>query len=135
MDQSSAELVTSAVACQPLCANQAVRTMLLAIMLTLDGVDIAPVQWGDQSRGVVISGLDGPGGTAGGHGRGGGPRSGRGGVPIGGGPTGSRSGAPASGREGSPAGNSSSTAAFGKGKQARVVLDDDKVSFDEDEPL
>jgi hypothetical protein len=42
-DQPSAELVTAAAACEPLCANQAVRTALLAIMPTLDDVDIALV--------------------------------------------------------------------------------------------
>jgi hypothetical protein len=72
-DQSSVELVTPAAACEPLCVNQAARIALLAIMPTLDDVDIAPVQMGDQSRGVVILGLGGPGGAAGGHNRGGGP--------------------------------------------------------------
>jgi hypothetical protein len=33
---------------QPLCANQAVRTALLAIMPMMDDVNIAPVQRGDQ---------------------------------------------------------------------------------------
>jgi hypothetical protein len=42
-DQSSAELVTPAAACEPLCVNQAARTALLAIMPTLDNVDVAPV--------------------------------------------------------------------------------------------
>jgi hypothetical protein len=42
-DQPSAKLITPAAACEPLCANQAVRTTLLAIMPTLDDVDIAPV--------------------------------------------------------------------------------------------
>jgi hypothetical protein len=42
-DQFSAELVVPAAVCEPLYANQAVRTMLLVIMLTLDDVDIAPV--------------------------------------------------------------------------------------------
>jgi hypothetical protein len=134
-DQPSAELVMPTAACEPLCVNQAARTALLAIMPTLDDVGIAPMQRGDQSRGVVIPGLGGPSGAAGGHGRGGGTRAGRGGIPAGGGPAGSRSGTPASGRGGSPAGNSSPTAAPGKGKQAHVILDDDEVSFDEDEPL
>jgi hypothetical protein len=72
-DQSSAKLVTPTMACEPLCANQAARTLLLVIMPMLDDIDIAPVQRGDQSRGVVIPRLDGPGGAVGGPGRGGGP--------------------------------------------------------------
>jgi pyruvate/2-oxoglutarate dehydrogenase complex dihydrolipoamide acyltransferase (E2) component len=55
---------------------------------------------------VVIPGLGGLGGAAGGHG----PPADRGGVPTGSGPAGSR-------------------------KQACVILDDDDVSSDEDEPL
>jgi hypothetical protein len=113
--------------------NQAVRTVLLAIMPTLDDVDIAPVQRGDQSRGVAIPGLSGLGGAVGGHGCGGGPPVGRGGIPVGGGPAGSHSGAPV-GDRGGAAGGSSATA-HGKGKQTCVVLDDDEVSSDEDEPL
>jgi hypothetical protein len=97
----------------------------------LDDINIALVQRGDQSRGVVIPGPDGPGGAADGHSHGG--------VPVGGGPAGSRSGAPAGGRGGAAGGSSaasgSSTTAPGKGKQTRVVLDDDEVSSDEDEPL
>jgi hypothetical protein len=133
VDQPSAELVMPAAAYEPLCANQAVRATLLVIMPTLDDVDIAPVQRGDQSRGVVIPGPDGSGGTAGGHDSGGSPPVGRGGIPVGGGPVGSRSGAPA-GDQGGTAGGSSA-AAPGKGKQTRVILDDDEVSSNEDEPL
>jgi hypothetical protein len=48
-------------------------------------------------------------------------------------PAGSRSGAPV-GSRGCAAGGSSA-AAPGKGKQTRVILDDDEVSSDEDEPL
>jgi hypothetical protein len=107
----------------------------LAIMPMLDHVDIAPMQRGDQSHDVVIPGLDGPGSATGGHGCSGGPRAGRGGIPAGGGPVGSRSGAPASDRGGGPTGGSSLAAAPGKGKQARVVLDDDEVLSDKDEPL
>jgi hypothetical protein len=104
-------------------------------MPMLDDVDIAPMHRGDQSHGVVNPRLGGLGGTAGGHGRGGGPRAGYGGIPIGGGPPSSHSGALASSRGGSPTGGFSLVAALGKGKQARVVLDDDELSFDEDEPL
>jgi hypothetical protein len=50
----SAELVMPAAGCEPLCVNQVARTGLLAIMPMLDDVNIAPVQRGDQSHGVVI---------------------------------------------------------------------------------
>jgi hypothetical protein len=92
-DQPSAELVMPAASCEPLYANQSMRIALLAIIPTLDDVDIAPVQRGDQTRGVVIPRSDGPGGAAGGDGHGG--------VPVGGGPTGSHSGSPA-GSQGAP---------------------------------
>jgi hypothetical protein len=46
-DQFSAELVVPAAVCELICANQAVRTTLLATMPTLDDVDIAPMQRGD----------------------------------------------------------------------------------------
>jgi hypothetical protein len=109
-DQPLAELAIPAAACEPLCTNQAVRIALLVIMPTLDDVDIAPVQRGDQSHGVVIPGLDGLGDAAGGHGRGGGPPAGRGGISVGGGPAGSHSGAPVGGR-GDAAGGSSAAPA------------------------
>jgi hypothetical protein len=118
-------------------------------MPTLNDVDIAPVQRADQSRGMVIPRPGGLGGIAGGHSRGGGPSAGHRGVPAGGGAAGSCSGAPApaGGRGGDPtggfgptsrsgpAGSSIAALAPGKGKQARVILDDDEVSSDEDEPL
>jgi hypothetical protein len=131
-DQPSIELVTPAAACEPLYVNQVARIALLAIMPTLDDVNIAPVQRGDQSRGVVIPGPGGPGGAAGGHGGGGLPAC-RGGVPVGDGPVGSRRGAPMGGRGGAAGG--SSAVAPDKGKQMRVILDDNEVSSDEDEPL
>jgi hypothetical protein len=84
---------------------------------------------------VIIPGLGSPGGAAGGHGCGGGPRAGRVGIPTGGGPTGSRSGAPSSGRGGGPTGSSRPAMAPDNGKQQRIILDDDEVSPDEDEPL
>jgi hypothetical protein len=99
-------------------------------MPMLDDVDIAPVQRGDQSCGMVIPGLGSPGGAAGGHG----PPAGHGGILVGGGPVGSCSGAPAGGRGGA-AGGSSAAPSPGKGKQTCVILDDDEVSSDEDEPL
>jgi hypothetical protein len=100
-------------------------------MPTLDNIDITLVQRGDQSRGMVIR----PSGTTGGHGRGGGLPAGRGGIPASGILAGSRSGTPAGGRGGGAAVGSSTTPAPGKGKQARVILDDDEASSDKDEPL
>jgi hypothetical protein len=133
-DQFSAELVVLAAVCEPLYVNQEVRTTLLATMPTLDDVDIAPMQRGDQSRGVVIPGPGDPGGAVGGHGYGGGPSAGRGCVLAGGGPTGSCSDTPVGVRGGSPAGGSGPASAPGKGKQVRVILDNDEVSSDEDKP-
>jgi hypothetical protein len=54
-------------------------------------------------------------------------------IPGPGGPAGSRSGASMSGRGGTA--NGFSATALSKGKQTRVILNDDEVSFDEDEPL
>jgi hypothetical protein len=105
-DQFLAELVVPTAVYELICANKAVKTTLLATMPTLDDVAITPVQRGDQSHSVVIPGPDGPVGTAGGLGRGGGPSAGRGGIPAGGGPAGSHSATPAGGRGGGPAGGS-----------------------------
>jgi hypothetical protein len=124
-DQFSGDLVLLAAVCEPICANKAARTALLATMPTLDDVNIAPVQRGDQSRGVGIPGAGVLAGAADGHGQGSGPAGGCGGVPTSGGPAGGRGGVLAGGPAPAP----------GKGKQARVVLDDDDVSSDEDEPL
>jgi hypothetical protein len=85
-DQPLAKLVMPTAGCEPLCMNQAVRTTLLVIMLTLDDADIALVHRGDQSHDVFIPGPGGLGGTAG--------DQIHGGVLVGGGPVGSRSGAP-----------------------------------------
>jgi hypothetical protein len=112
-DQFSVELVTPPASCGAICMDQAARTALLAMMPTLDDVDIAVVQRGDLSRGVTIPGATvtgGRGGTTGG-GRGGRGRDGSG-SPI---------SAPALGK--------------GKGVSVRVVHDDDEVSSDKDEPL
>jgi hypothetical protein len=79
---------------------------LLVIMPMLDDVDIAPMQRGDKSHGVIIPGPSGLGGAAGGHDHGG--------VSVGSGPAGSHSGTPVSGRGGATDG--SSAAAPGKGK-------------------
>jgi hypothetical protein len=56
-NQFLAELVVSATVCEPICVNQAARTALLAAMPTLDDVDIAPVQRGDQSMAWSFPGL------------------------------------------------------------------------------
>jgi hypothetical protein len=74
--QFSTELVVPPAVCEAIYVNQAVMTALLAAMPTLDDVDIAPVQRGDMSRGVVIPGASGLGGTVGSRGRGGGPTGG-----------------------------------------------------------
>jgi hypothetical protein len=42
-NQFLADLVVLAVVCEPICADQMMRTALLATMLTLGDVDIAPV--------------------------------------------------------------------------------------------
>jgi hypothetical protein len=94
-DQFSAKLMVPPVAGEPICVNQVVRTALLAAMRTLDDVNIAPVQRGDQSRGVVIPRAGGLVSVASGHGRGSGTEGG-GGVPAGGG----RGGVPAGDRGG-----------------------------------
>jgi hypothetical protein len=105
---------------------------LLATMPMLDDVDIAAVQRGDLSRGMAILGINGLGGVAGGHGRGGGPAGGSPTGCRGGGPAGSWNGGPAGG--GGPVGGSGPAPApsMGKEKQVQVVLDDDEVSSDED---
>jgi hypothetical protein len=102
--------------------NQVVQTALLAAMPTQDDVDITPVQKGDQSHGVVIPGAGGPPGDRGGVRASNGPTSGQGGIPTG-------------DRGSGPTGDSGLALAPSKGKQVHVVLDDDEVSSDEDEPL
>jgi hypothetical protein len=112
-DQFSAEFTTPPASCGAICMDQTVRTELLAVMPTLDDVDIAVVQRGDLSRGVTIPGVTITGG------RGGTTDGGRGGRGPGG--LGSPSSTPAPGK--------------GKGVSMRVIHDDDEVSSDEDEPL
>jgi hypothetical protein len=135
-DRFLAELMVSLAACEPICMNQAMRTALLAAMSTLDDVDIALVQRGDLSHGVVIHGDGVLGGAAGGRGQGGGPAGVRGGSSADdrGGPVG---GGPAGGQGGDPTGGFSPALApvKGKDKHVWVVLDDDEVSSDEDAPL
>jgi hypothetical protein len=98
-DNFSVELVAPPAPCEPICMNQAARTVLLAAMPTLDDIDIATVHRGDLSRGMAIPGSDASsdlGGTTSGHGgvviiaRGGGPAGGSPACDRGGGPTGNR---------------------------------------------
>jgi hypothetical protein len=84
---------------------------------------------------VVILRVDGLDSTAGCHGQGGGPTGGRSGILGSGGPAGGRGCVLAGDRGGGPIGGSAPALAPGKGKQAHVVLDDDEVSSNEDEPL
>jgi hypothetical protein len=58
-NQFLTELVVLPTVCDPICVNQVARTTLLAAMLTLDDVDIALVQRGDQACGMVILGVGG----------------------------------------------------------------------------
>jgi hypothetical protein len=53
-DPSSHNFVTPPASYQPLCIEQAMRTLLMVAMPSMDDVGIAPVQRGDQSRGVQI---------------------------------------------------------------------------------
>jgi hypothetical protein len=55
-DPSSHNFVTPPASCQPLCMDQTARSMLLVAMPSMEDVGIAPIQWGDQSRGVQIPG-------------------------------------------------------------------------------
>jgi hypothetical protein len=48
-DPSSHDFVTPLASCQPLCMDQATRTLLLVVMPSMDGVSIALIQRGDQS--------------------------------------------------------------------------------------
>jgi hypothetical protein len=115
-DQFLADLVVPTVVCKPICVNQAARTTLLATMSVLDDVDIALVQRGDQSRGVVNPRVGGLVGTAGGHGQGGSPAGDRSGIPASDGPAGGRGGVSTGGRGGGPTGGSTPALAPGKGK-------------------
>jgi uncharacterized membrane protein YgcG len=83
-DQFLTELVVPVVVCEPICINQAWRIALLVAMSTLDDVNIAPMQRGDQSHGVVTPGAGGLVGAGGGHGRGGGSAGNHGGFSAGG---------------------------------------------------
>jgi hypothetical protein len=49
---SSHNFITPPASYQPLCMDQAARTLALVVMPSIDDVGIAPIQRGDQSRGV-----------------------------------------------------------------------------------
>jgi hypothetical protein len=53
-DPSSHDFITPPASYQPLCMDQAMRSMLLVAMPSMDDVGIAPIQRGDQSRGIQI---------------------------------------------------------------------------------
>jgi hypothetical protein len=127
-DPSPPDLITPPALCPPICMDQAARMALLKSMPTLDDIDIASVLRGDQFCGVVIHEMDATGNQHGGA-------------------VGGQGGAVASGQsddaiddhDGSVVGGvggMSSALAPGKGKekQARVIADDNEVSFDEDLP-
>jgi hypothetical protein len=61
---SSHDFITPPTSCQPLCMDQAARSMLLVAMPLMDDVGITPIQRDDQSQGVQIPGA----GVAGGQG-------------------------------------------------------------------
>jgi hypothetical protein len=64
-DQFSTELATPPASCGAICMDQAARMALLAEMPMLDDVDIAVVQRGDLSRGLMIPGATVTGGRGG----------------------------------------------------------------------
>jgi hypothetical protein len=51
-DPSSHDFITPPASYQPLCMDQAVRTLLLVAMPSMDDIGITLIQRGDQSRGV-----------------------------------------------------------------------------------
>jgi hypothetical protein len=63
-DPSSHDCITPPASCQPLYMDHAARSMLLVAMPLMDDVGIAPIQRGDQSRGVKILGASVVGGAA-----------------------------------------------------------------------
>jgi hypothetical protein len=64
-DPSSHNFVTPPVSCQPLCIDKATRSLLLVVMPSMDDVGIAPIQRGDQYRGIQIPGASAAGGKGG----------------------------------------------------------------------
>jgi hypothetical protein len=61
-DPSFQDFITPPASCQPLCMDQAMRSMLLVAMPSMDDVSIASIQRGDQSRHVQIPGASTAGG-------------------------------------------------------------------------
>jgi hypothetical protein len=57
-DPSSDDFATPPVACTPMCLDQATWTRLLRELPTLDDINIAARQRGDESLGVQIPGVD-----------------------------------------------------------------------------
>jgi hypothetical protein len=64
-DPSSHGFVTPLTSCQPFCMGQAVRSLLLVVIPSMDNVGIAPIQRHDQSRGVQILRTGATGGQCG----------------------------------------------------------------------
>jgi hypothetical protein len=62
---SSHDFITPPASCQPLCMDQAARSMLLVAMPLMDDVGITLIQRDDQSRGVQIPGAGAAGGQGG----------------------------------------------------------------------
>jgi hypothetical protein len=125
-----AKLKVPPAVCEPIYVNQVVRIALFTAMPTLDDVNIALMQRGDQSCGVVIPGAGSLDSIAGSHGQGGGPAGGCGGVLASGSPP----------RPWSHPGRwprrqprwwfwPRSGPDKGKDKHARVIHDDDEVSL------
>jgi hypothetical protein len=56
-DPSSHNFITPPASCQPLCMDQAARTLLVVVMPSMDDIGIALVQRGDQSCGIRIPGI------------------------------------------------------------------------------
>jgi hypothetical protein len=64
-DPSSHDFITPPASYQPLYMDQAMRSMLLVAMPSMDDVSIAPIQRGDQSRGIQIPGAGATGSQGG----------------------------------------------------------------------
>jgi hypothetical protein len=58
VDSSLGDFINPPVQCMPLCLDQAMRSLLLKELPTLDDIDITVWQTGDQSCGVHILGMD-----------------------------------------------------------------------------
>jgi hypothetical protein len=76
VDLSSVDFINPPARCMSLCLDQATKSLMLKELPTLDDIDIAPRQMGDQSRSVHIPGASIPGTDAAGARRGAGAASG-----------------------------------------------------------